>query len=102
YYRQVLENTKKANFTQFETTFTTPEGSLQALQIAENVGLSVIVQDYSRFGGFQNYDEMIAKTTTASVIDAVERYSKYRSFAGYYIWDEPFSEQLPQVRRDMD
>lgn len=100
--RQVLENTKKANFTHFETTFTTPAGSVQALQIAEGLGLKVIVQDYSKFGGFQNYDAQIAKTTAASVAEAVALYSNYKSFAGYYVWDEPFLEQLPQVRRDLD
>lgn len=101
-YHKILENTKLANFSHFETTFTTSPGNLLALQIAEDLDLKVIVQDYSRFGGFQNYNEQIANTTISSVEEAKELYGKYSSFAGYYVWDEPFIEQLPQVKRDLD
>lgn len=102
YYQQILENTKLANFTHFETTFTSPSGSLEALRIAEELGLKVIIQDYSRFGGFQNYPAQIANTTTASVAEAVAMYGAYESFAGYFVWDEPFMEQLPQAKADLD
>ncbi|WP_270089092.1 hypothetical protein [Sphingobacterium sp. SYP-B4668] len=100
-YQRFLENTKLANFTHFETTFTSSAGNLEALRIAEGLGLKVIVQDYARFGGFQNYPAQIANTTKASVAEAKAMYGKYRSFAGYYIWDEPFLEQLPQVGKDL-
>lgn len=102
YYQQILENTKLANFTHFETTFTSATGNLEALRIAEELGLKVIVQDYTRFGGFQNYPAQIANTTPTGVAEAVAMYGAYRSFAGYFVWDEPFLQQLPQVKQDLD
>ncbi len=102
YYQQILENTKLANFTHFETTFTSATGNLEALRIAEELGLKVIVQDYTRFGGFQNYPAQIANTTPTSVAEAVAMYGAYSSFAGYFVWDEPFLQQLPQVKQDLD
>lgn len=101
-YQKILENTKKANLTHFETTFTSPSGSILALNIAKELGLKVIVQDYSRFGGFQNYSNLIANTTVESVKEAIELYGSHSSLDGYYIWDEPFLEQLSQVKSDMD
>ena len=100
-YYKILDNTKKANLTHFETTFTSPAGSVAALNIAESLGLKVIVQDYSRFGGFQNYPNQIANTTPQSAQEAVELFDS-PALDGFYIWDEPFMEQIPQVKQDLD
>lgn len=100
-YFKILDNTKKANLTHFETTFTSPAGSVAALNIAETLGLKVIVQDYSRFGGFQNYPNQIANTTPQSAQEALDMFDS-PALDGFYIWDEPFMEQIPQVKQDLD
>lgn len=99
-YPQLLTLAKEAGLTHVETTFTAPSASQTVLDIAEQIGLKVIVQDYTRFGGFQNWPDRIAATTEDSAKEAVEMFDS-PALAGYYIWDEPFLEQFEQVRQDI-
>lgn len=102
HYTNILTNTKRANLSHVETAFVSPEGSIEVLRQAEDLGLKVIVQDFTRFGGFQNSPEHISNSNEKTILDAIQRYSKYNSFYGYYLWDEPFFEQFPQARKDLD
>lgn len=100
FYNEVMFALKEVGMTHLETAFTSPEGSEMALQIAEELGLKVIVQDTSLYGGFQN--QTIPPTTEEDILKVIEKYAQYESFGGYYVWDEPFLEQLDDVKKNMD
>ena len=100
HFHQLLTATKEANITHIETVFGSRETTLLALEICDELGLKVIVQDTDLFGGIQNI--RIANTTEESAKQAVELYGSHPSLAGYYIWDEPFMEHLPNAKHDLD
>ena len=101
---QVLNTLKEANLTHVETCFTSPSTSELTLQICDQLGLKVIVMNYEMFGGFQNV--YVPATTEAEIIAsaeaAMEKYGKYDSLEGFYIWDEPYHTQFPLVRKTLD
>lgn len=101
---QLLSKVKEANLNYVETTFSSQQTNILVLEICEQLGLKAIIQDYNMFGGYQDIevpaktDEEIAK----SVENAMNTYGKYKSLAGYYIWDEPYQNQFELVRKTMD
>lgn len=101
---QLLAKIKEANLNYVETTFSSQQTNLLVLETCEQLGLKAIIQDYNMFGGYQDIevpaktDEEIAK----SVENAMNTYGKYKSLAGYYIWDEPYQNQFELVRKTID
>ncbi len=88
----ILNACKEAGLTHVETAFSARPAILRALDICDEIGLKVIVQDLGSLSGFQ--DRTTSAATPETVAEAVKTYGAHRSVDGYYIWDEPFFEQL--------
>ena len=99
--RDVLENCADAGFTMLELGWASHEQAEEALRICEELGIDLLFQDFSVFGGMQEHhmDRCLCNNAKA-VVDHIR---PYKSCVGYYIWDEPYVEdQLMEARRLVD
>lgn len=87
--RMTLENLSEAGFNLAEMGWATHEQSEEALHYGEQLGLDILFQDFSVFGGMQehNLDRHIPEQTAKDVADHIK---PYRNCFGYYVWDEPY------------
>ena len=84
----VIHNLKQLGLTQVELGHAHHNTVMRALAACEKEGLNLILQDLSRFGGFQNRDHV--DITEDDVKTITEEMQKYRCVTGYYVWDEPW------------
>lgn len=100
--RDTLENCRDAGFNTVELGWASHEQAEEALRLCEELGLPVIYQDFSLFGGMQgrHLEHKLTKEELKSITDHVK---PYKSCIGYYVWDEPYvADQLAEARRQSD
>ncbi len=100
--RDTLENCADAGFNMVELGWATHEQAEEALRLCEELGLPLVFQDFTRFGGMQER-HMDRKSTPEEIKAVVDHVRPYKSCIGYYIWDEPYvDDQLAESRRVVD
>jgi len=100
--RDAIENCADAGYTMIEMGWAPHDRAEEAVRLCEGLGLDLLYQDFSRFGGMQerNIDRKIEHEEVKAIVDGLR---KYRHTIGYYIWDEPYHEdELYESRRLLD
>lgn len=101
--RGILETCADAGFTMVEIGWATHEQAEEALRICEGLGLELVYQDFSLYGGMQLHKMDREPLTAANVKAVVDHVRPYKRTVGYYVWDEPFlDDQLQEARRQVD
>lgn len=97
--RRSVKTCADAGFNLLELGWSTPVQSEAAVRMCEQLGIDVIYQNLKRYGGM-NARIFCEKSDLIGVMNEMRR---WKSIAGYYIWDEPAEEeQMLEARRLMD
>ena len=97
-----LENCTAEGFNLLELGWASHEQAEEALRICEELGVSLLYQDFSLYGGMQQY-HMERSSKNAEIRAVTDHVKPYKRTAGYYIWDEPYmDDQLYEARRLVD
>ena len=100
--RDVLENCADAGFNMLELGWASHEQAEEALRICEELGVDLLYQDFSLYGGMQLH-RMERKLGQKDVKAVADHVKPYKRTVGYYVWDEPYKdEQLKEARRQVD
>ncbi|MDD4772891.1 MAG: hypothetical protein PHZ09_04720 [Eubacteriales bacterium] len=100
--RDTLENCADAGFNLLEMGWASHEQAEEALRLCEELGVDLLYQDFSLYGGMQerNMERISGQAELKSVIDHVR---PYKRCIGYYVWDEPYEpDQIRESRRLVD
>ena len=99
--RRAVQTCADAGFNLLELGWARPDVSEAAVQMCEALGIDIIYQNLSLFGGMQG--NIWSKDPDQGIRDCVERFRKYRHVLGFYVWDEPLTkEQITLARTQMD
>ena len=94
--RKVLRNCADAGFNMLELGWATHEQANDALSICEELGVDLLFQDFSRFGGMQCH----RKNGNVDDLEGVVRdLKKWKCVVGFYIWDEPWKDDQLEASR---
>ena len=88
---RAIRNLKRLGLTKVETGHAKSETVKHVLKACEAEGMGLILQDLSRFGGFQTREP--AELTEDGVKALVEEMKDYKCIQGFYIWDEPWKDK---------
>ena len=95
--RRAVKTCIDIGFNSLETCWASPEMGMEILRTAENYGGRVVYQDLKRFGGMGEKN-VFAKTN--DLLGAMRDTQKWKSIYGYYMWDEPTTDdQLVETGR---
>ena len=97
-----VKHLKEAGFNLLELGWAGPVGAWAAVDACEKYEIDLVFQDMSIIGGMQhcNLDNKVAKEVVKGLVD---RLKPKKHTVGYYVWDEPHSEeQFAEARRQMD
>ena len=86
--KRIITNLKEAHHNQIELGWAHHNTIAKAIKVCNELGLKLIIQDLSRFGGFQESiqtDEELERI----VKEVSEEYKGEKCLGGFYIWDEP-------------
>ncbi len=87
--RKTMRHCKEAGFNMVEIGWASHEQAEEAIHLCEQIGLNLIFQDLSRYGGMQD----IRKNESDDALLPIIRENRpYKRTVGYYIWDEPFHD----------
>ena len=89
--KRIVKNLKKAHHNQIELCWTTEKTISIATRVCNEENIDLIIQNMNLFGGFQNRESV--NVTEEDVKKIVELYGKEACVKGYYVWDEPFTEE---------
>ena len=97
-----VRNCKEAGFNMVELGWACHEGAWAAVEACEKYGLDLLFQDMTIMGGMQHH--CLENKVAPSVPKALtEKLRPMKHTVGYYVWDEPNTEdQLSEARRQMD
>ena len=100
--RDAIENCAEAGFNLLELGWASHEQAEEALRLCEELGINLLFQDFSLFGGMQ--DNFLSKSRTCTDVRPVtNKIRLWKHVIGYYVWDEPYVEdQLAEARRLVD
>ncbi len=93
---------KEAGFNMTELGWACHAGAWAAVEACEKYGLDLIFQDMTIMGGMQNHciDNKVSFDVPKKLVETLK---PKKHTIGYYVWDEPHSEeQLTEARRQMD
>lgn len=97
--RRAVKTCADAGFNLLELGWARPEASDAAVRMCQQLGIGVIYQNLTRYGGMGTN----AFCETSDLPGVMDEYRRWSSVAGYYIWDEPtHEEQMREARRLMD
>ncbi|MHB1152849.1 MAG: hypothetical protein ACYCWE_09225 [Eubacteriales bacterium] len=100
--RDALENCADAGFNLLEMGWASHEQAEEALRLCEELGVDLLYQDFSLYGGMQGRN-MERHSGQAELKDVVDHVRPYKRCIGYYVWDEPYEpDQLQEARRLTD
>lgn len=101
--RGILEVCADAGYTMVEIGWASHKQAEEALRLCEELGLELVYQDLSLYGGMQMH-RMDREPLNAVDIKAIcDHVRPYKRTVGYYIWDEPLLDnQLLEARRQVD
>lgn len=88
---RVIHNLKRLGLTQAELGHAHHNTVERAIRVCEKEGMNLILQDLSRFGNFQDREDVVANENV--IKEVVEETKDYSCIKGYYIWDEPLWEK---------
>lgn len=99
---RATKNCKDAGFNMLEMGWTPHNKAWAAVDACEKYGIDVIFQDLSIMGGMQH--RFLENKVTEDVPKMlVEAFKDKKHMIGYYVWDEPVTEEeLAEARRQMD
>lgn len=90
--RGCVWNLKEAGFNLAEFIWANPEMTEKCVLTCEEFGIDGIFQNWNAFGGFQARKGQM-KINVPEMQRFIELSKKYKHFYGYYVWDEPLSEE---------
>lgn len=90
--RGCVWNLKEAGFNLSEFIWANPEMTEKCILACEEFGIDGIFQNWNAFGGFQARKGNM-KINVPEMQRFIEFSKKYKHFYGYYVWDEPLSEE---------
>jgi len=97
-----VKHLKEAGFNLLELGWVNHENAWAAVDACEKYGIDLLFQDMTIMGGMQHH-HLDNKVPREVVRDLVSRLKPKKHTIGYYVWDEPHSdEQLSEARRQMD
>ncbi len=100
--RNAVENWKESGLTCVELGWADHNEAWEVVRLCEEVGLDLIFQDFSEFGGMQEWHRDDVRSDTMAK-DVAEKIRPWKRTIGYYVWDEPFKDdQLEETRRQID
>jgi len=98
--RRSVKTCYDAGFNLLELGWASPSGAKAAVQMAEQLGIGIIYQNLKRYGGMGPKNVFCE---TNDLLGSMNEMRRWKSVAGYYIWDEPTTiEQLKVTREMMD
>ncbi|MBR7116204.1 MAG: hypothetical protein IKC87_00655 [Clostridia bacterium] len=104
--KEVLDNNirylKETGFNMTELGWACHEGAWAAVEACEKYGLDLIFQDMTIMGGMQNHciENKVSFDVPKKLVETLK---PMKHTIGYYVWDEPHSEeQMAEARRQMD
>ena len=97
-----VKHLKEAGFNMLELGWVGHNGAWAAVEACEKYEIDLIFQDTTIMGGMQ--DHFLENKVSLEVVkELVARLKHKRHVVGYYVWDEPHSdEQFKEARRQMD
>ena len=100
--RSAVENWKESGLTCVELGWADHDEAWEVVRLCEEVGLDLIFQDFSEFGGMQQWHKDDVRSETMAE-DIAEKIKPWKRTIGYYVWDEPYKDdQLYETRRQID
>ncbi len=99
---RAMATLKAAGFDLVELGWATHRQAETALKAAGELGIDLLFQDFSVFGGMQ--ENHLDRVVTAETVNALcDRLRTLPRCVGCYVWDEPYVEdQLREARRQVD
>ena len=100
--RNAVTYWKQSGLTCVELGWADHDEAWEVANLCEEIGLDLIFQDFSEFGGMQEWhrDDVRSDTMAKDIADKIR---PYKRTIGYYVWDEPFKDdQLEETRRQID
>ena len=100
--RNAVEYWKESGLTCVELGWADHDEAWEVVRLCEEVGLDLIFQDFSEFGGMQEWhrDDVRSDTMAKDIADKIK---PWKRTIGYYVWDEPYKDdQLTETRRQID
>jgi len=95
--RRAVKTCLDLGFNLLDTCWASPEMGMEIVRTAEALGGKIIYQNLKRFGGM---GEANVFCKTNDLIGAIRDTAQWNCIAGYYMWDEPTTdEQLAETGR---
>lgn len=88
---KVIHNLKRLGLNQVELGHAHHNTAERALCVCEKENIGLVFQDLSRFGNFQNKENVTAEEDVVRKI--VDETKQFQCLQGYYVWDEPLKER---------
>jgi hypothetical protein len=96
--RKIIRNCAEAGFNLLEIGWASHEQANEAVSLCEQLGIDLLFQDFSRFGGMQGFLDDKCKNDLETVIREL---SKWRRVVGFYVWDEPLLDDQLKASRNL-
>lgn len=97
--RKALLHCKEAGFNLCEIAWASHEQAEEAALLSEELGIDILYQDMSRYGGMQEN----RKCEVSDLATLIEEKRHLSHIVGYYIWDEPYhDDEITEARRLTD
>lgn len=100
--RNAVKHWKESGLNTVELGWASHEEAWEVVRLCEEYGLDLIFQDFSEFGGMQEWHKDDVRSETMAR-DIAEKIKPWRRTIGYYVWDEPYKDdQLYETRKQID
>ena len=96
--RRSVRTCYNAGFNLLELGWASHDRAKAAVQMCEQLGIGVIYQNLKRYGGMGSKN-IFCKTN--DLLGSMEEMRRWKSVVGYYVWDEPVTEEQMHVTRNM-
>ena len=97
--KKALLHCKEAGFNLLEIAWATHEQAEEAARLCDDLGVNILFQDMSRYGGMQEN----RKCDVSDLASVIEEKRGIRRIVGYYVWDEPYGDdEIGEARRLTD
>ncbi len=96
--RRSVKTCYDAGFNLLELGWASPSGAKAAVQMAEQLGIGIIYQNLKRYGGMGPKNVFCE---TNDLLGSMNEMRRWKSVAGFYIWDEPTTTEQLKVTREM-
>ena len=96
--RRAVRTCTEAGFNLLECLWASPAVGMEIARAAESVGNRVVFQNLKQFGGMGLRNVFCEKNDPAG---AMAQMRPWKCIAGFYMWDEPTTEEQFQITRDM-